>query len=404
MNGIKWLESLKGRGIKIGLERMDTLMAKFFPDYRIVHVGGTNGKGSVCQFVGSILQEEGFDVGIYSSPHLERLNERITINGTEISDDSLNEIAEMLMEEDMGMTFFEAMTAIALIYFRGKIDFAVIEVGMGGRYDATNIVNADVTVITNISMEHEKYLGRSIEEIAGEKSGIIKGGSVVTACTGDALRVIEEKAREQKSEIYVVGRDIKWKRLSPKKFLVEGNDIYELQTNLSGIFQGNNIAVSVKVAEILGIKKRSIVEGIRKASLPGRMERAGMFLLDGAHNPAGIEAMGEGLKDFTYRKLFIIFGAMKDKDIESMVKALPEGELIATAVGMERAADTEMLSSIIKKAGKTCICESNVENAIKKAMKMAGSEDLICITGSLYLVGEARRILKKMGIKFSSPL
>ena len=111
MNGIKWLESLKGRGIKIGLERMDTLMAKFFPDYRIVHVGGTNGKGSVCQFVGSILQEEGFDVGIYSSPHLERLNERITINGTEISDDSLNEIAEMLMEEDMGMTFFEAMTA-----------------------------------------------------------------------------------------------------------------------------------------------------------------------------------------------------------------------------------------------------------------------------------------------------
>jgi len=402
--GLRWLEGLKSRGIKIGLERMNSLMKEFPLDYKIVHVGGTNGKGSVCQFVGKILQENGYSVGIYSSPHLERVNERITINGMEISNASLSEIAGMLMKKDEGMTFFEAMTAIALIYFRGRVDFAVVEVGMGGRYDATNVVNADVTVITNVSMEHEQYLGKSIEEIAREKAGIIKGGDVVTACRGEALHVIERRAKECNAKLHVVERDITWKRIAPRKFLVECNTNYEIETRLNGIFQGDNIAISIKVAEILGIKKESIVGGIKGVVLPGRMEHSGIFLLDGAHNPAGIAALKEGLKDFTYQNLIIIFGTMRDKDIESMVRLLPDGKIIATSIGGGRAADTKMLSSILKKAGKNCIAENDVSNAIKKAMMIAGKNDLICITGSLYLVGEARKILKEMGIKFSSPL
>ena len=401
---LRWLEGLKSRGIKIGLERMKSLMEDFPLDYRVIHVGGTNGKGSVCQFIGKILQEEGYNVGIYSSPHLERLNERITINGEEISNSSLSKIAGMLMKKDEGVTFFEAMTAIALIYFRGKVDFAVIEVGMGGRYDATNVVEAEITAITNVSMEHEQYLGESIKKIAEEKAGIIKGGDTVTACSGESLEVIEKKAKECNAKLHVVGKDITWKRIAPKKFLVKSKEEYELETQLSGIFQGYNIAMSVRMAELLGIKRESIVNGIRKAFLPARMEKAGKFLIDGAHNPAGIKAMQNGLKDFRYDDLFIIFGAMKDKNIESMIKFLPEGKIIATSIGSERAADADTISSIAKKAGRECMKEKEVSSAIKKAAEMAGENDLICITGSLYLAGRARKILKEMGIRFPSHL
>jgi len=401
---LRWLEGLKSRGIRIGLERMNSLMKDYALDYRIIHVGGTNGKGSVCQFIGKILQEEGYNVGIYSSPHLERLNERITINGEEISDSSLSKIAGVLMKKDRGMTFFEAMTAIALIYFREKVDFAVIEVGMGGRYDATNVVDAEITAITNVSREHEQYLGNNLVEIAAEKAGIIKGGDVVTACSGEPLNVIEKKAKECDAKLHVVGRDITWKRMAPKKFWVKSRDEYELETRLSGIFQGDNISISVRVAELMGTKRESIVNGVRKAFLPARMEKAGKFLIDGAHNPAGVKAMRDGLKDFRYDNLFIIFGAMKDKNIETMIKFLPEGKIIATSIGGERAADAGIISAIARKAGRECMKENDVSGAIKKAMEMAGKDDLICITGSLYLAGKTRKILKEMGIKFPSPL
>ena len=394
MEGIEWLEGLKGRGIKLGLERMREAAEGIEIDYRIVHVGGTNGKGSVCRFVGSILQEAGYRVGIYSSPHLERVNERITVNGKEISDEELSKLANVVMEHDNGMTYFEAMTAIALMHFSGRVDFAVLEVGMGGRYDATNVVNADITAITNVSMEHEKYLGNSIEKIAFEKAGIIKGGKVVTACRGDALNVIERKAEECNAELHVVGRDIKWKRISPGVFEVRGREKYKLETSMNGMFQGDNIAIAVCTAELLGIKKESITRGIKNATLPGRMERIGQFLLDGAHNPAGMKAFKKALKDFDYRRLFIIFGAMRDKNIPAMIKLLPEGHVIATTAGGGRAAGADEIAAMLEDAGRECTLTENVRQAVEKAAGMAGRDDMICITGSLYLVGKARSIIK----------
>ncbi|MEA2054643.1 MAG: folylpolyglutamate synthase/dihydrofolate synthase family protein [Candidatus Thermoplasmatota archaeon] len=392
-DAIKWLEKLKGRGINLGLERMEKVMAAFPLNYKVIHVGGTNGKGSVCQFIGRILQEEGYRVGIYLSPHIERINERITINSKEISDEEMSEIAGMLMKRDEGLTFFEAMTAIALIYFRGKVDFAVLEVGMGGGYDATNIVNASITAITNVSMEHGHYLGKNIGAIASEKAGIIKGDAVITACRGIALDVIKKKAEECNVLLYAIGRDVKWERISPRKFLIKSNRQYEIETHLDGMFQGENIAIAVKIAELLGIGKKSIVKGIKKARLPGRMERIGQFLLDGAHNPEAMKSLNESIKDFDYNRLFIVFGVMKDKDVRSIIKFLPEGLIIATSIGGERAADANKLAIMLEKDGRKCIKTKNVRHAIKKAKEMADENDMICITGSLYLVGKVREIL-----------
>ena len=399
MEGMEWLDGLKGRGIKPGLGRMREAVEGIETDYRIIHVGGTNGKGSVCRFVGAILRESGYRVGIYSSPHLERVNERITVNEEEIGDRELSRLAGILMERDNGMTYFEAMTAIALMHFSGRVDFAVLEVGMGGRYDATNVVDSDIAVITNVSMEHEKYLGDSIEKIALEKAGIIKGGNVVTACRGKALKVMEKKAKERNAELSVVGRDVTWRRISPKKFLVKSNREYELETSMNGIFQGDNIAIAVRAAELLGTGKESIVNGIRNAMLPGRMERIGKFLMDGAHNPAGIKALGESIRDFDYNRLFIIFGAMGDKDIPSMIRHLPEGKgvtVIAASIGGERAAGAHEIASMVEKSGRKCIESGNVKDAIEKAVGMAGENDMICITGSLYLVGMAKSIVRNM--------
>ncbi len=393
-DALKWLEGLKGSGIKPGLERMEKVMAGFSPNYRIIHVGGTNGKGSVCQFIGKILQEEGHRVGIYSSPHLERMNERISINGKEINDKELSQLAGVITAEDDGLTFFEATTAISLMYFNGRVDFAILEVGLGGRYDATNIINADITAITNISMDHEDYLGRSIKEIAAEKAGIIKGGNVVTACRGTSLDVIKNKARECNARLHVIGRDVTWNRISPGKFTVKSNEEYKIETDLDGLFQGDNIAIAVRSAELLGIGKKSIIRGIKKASLPGRMEKIGQFLLDGAHNPAAIKALKEAMKDYNYNRLFIIFGVMRDKDIASMIESLPKGYVIATSAGGGRAAEADTLADMLEKEGREYTKTEDVCHAIEEARKMAGDNDMICITGSLYLVGKARAMLK----------
>ena len=431
MDGIEWLEGLKGRGIKPGLERVREAAAGIETDYKIIHVGGTNGKGSVCRFVGSILREAGYTVGIYSSPHLERVNERITVNGNEIGDDELSGLAGILMEQDNGMTYFEAMTVMALMHFGGRVDFAVLEVGMGGRYDATNITDADITVITNVSMEHEQYLGDSIEKIAFEKAGIIKGADVVTACRGRSLDIIEMKAAEQNSPLHVVGRDITWRRISPGRFAVRSKEEYEIETHMNGMFQGENISIAVRVAELLGMGRESIVSGIKNARLPGRMERIGKFLLDGAHNPAGMKALGESIGDFDCNRLFVIFGAMRDKDIPSIIEHLPgrrgaggaeddggnDGEgngngdgndgdkavIIATGIGGGRAAGADEIAAMVRKSGRKCIESKNVGDAIERAVDMAGDGDIICITGSLYIVGEARSIIKNMITDSPSP-
>jgi len=393
MHSIEWLSSLQKRGIKLGLERMEYLLSFILPlKYKIIHVGGTNGKGSVCQYLGNILRQEGYDVGIYTSPHLERINERIVINGKEISDEELKKHAEFFMDKDVGITFFECLTVIALKHFNGKVDFAIMEVGLGGRYDATNVVSPMLTIITNVSKEHESFLGDDIKSIASEKAGIIKNAPVITAAKGKALGVIQKKAKERNVPIIIVGRDVKWKHKSKNSFVIKGKETYEIDSPLQGIFQGENIAISIASAELLGLSKEAIIKGIKKTKWHGRMEKIGQFILDGAHNPEAIKMLRKSLKDFSYKNIYIIFGVMKDKNIEGMIDELPPcKKIFTTMVKNERACNSKKLASMAK-----AIPTENVEEAIKKAMKEAGKDDIICITGSLYVVGEARKIVKNM--------
>lgn len=388
-----WLEKLNENKISLGLERME----KFIIDrgktkYKCIHVGGTNGKGSVCHFIYNILRED-HKVGLYTSPHLERLNERIVVDEIEISND---EIEKYKYLNRYNFTYFEALTAIAIEHFeKKKVDYGVFEVGLGGRLDATNVIEPEISIITNVSLEHENFLGKDIVSIAKEKAGIIKNSPVVTACKGEALELIKKIVREKKLDLYVVGEDVKWEKIGKNIFSVESDEKYYVETKMQGIFQGENIAIAVKAGELLGIDKEKIIGGIEKTFLPGRMEKIGKFILDGCHNPHAIEAFSKSIFE-DYSNLIIIFGAMKDKNIPEMIKRLPRARAyIATKSSSERAMPAGEIAEIGAKNGVSFIVKEEVGEAISFAEEMANKNEVICIIGSLYLVGEARKILRE---------
>jgi dihydrofolate synthase/folylpolyglutamate synthase len=267
-----------------------------------------------------------------------------------------------------------------------------MEVGLGGRYDATNIVTPTLTIITNVTMEHEFFLGENIESITKEKAGIIKNVPIVTAATGKAQRIIERAAKKNNVQLTAIGKDVEWRCVSPNSFVVNTKqDCYHIKSPLHGTFQGENIAVAIASAELFGIKKKNIVEGIRKTKLHGRMEIIGQVLLDGAHNPAAIRALTHSLQGFSFKNLILVFGVMKDKNIKKMIDALPVyTQVYTTMAENDRAYDSKSLAELLENATPTL----GVEDAIKKALKQANVDDLICVTGSLYVVGEARGILK----------
>ncbi|MBC7128442.1 MAG: bifunctional folylpolyglutamate synthase/dihydrofolate synthase [Thermoplasmatales archaeon] len=388
---IVWLEKLNENKISLSLERME----KFIIDrgktkYKCIHVGGTNGKGSVCHFIYNILRED-HKVGLYTSPHLERLNERIVIDGIEISNDEIEKYKYLTR---YNFTYFEALTAIAIEHFENRdVDYGVFEVGLGGRLDATNVIEPEISIITNVSLEHENFLGKDIVSIAREKAGIIKNSPVVTACKGEALELIKNVAEEKNVELYVVGRDVKWEKIG-NKFLIDADEKYSVETKMQGIFQGENIAIAIKAGELLGIDKEKIIDGIKKTFLPGRMEKIGNFILDGCHNPAAIEAFSKSIVD--YNKLIIIFGAMRDKNIPEMIKRLPKARAyIATKSSSERAMPAGEIAGVGAKNGVSFIVKEEVGEAISFAEEIANKNEVICIIGSLYLVGEARKIMRE---------
>ena len=389
-----WIEKLGEHVIDLSLSRMRAFIGEYGkPEYDIIHVGGTNGKGSVCHFIGSILQRN-HTVGMFTSPHLERVTERITVNGVEISEEELQAYEYL---KKYRFTYFEALTAVALLHFRDKhVDHAVLEVGLGGRCDATNVVDAAVTVITNVAKEHERFLGRTAAAIAREKAGIITHAPVVTACRGDALEVIRGVAAEKNVPVYVVGEDIIWKREDRRRFVVEADDSYVIQSPLDGIFQGENIALAVKVGEILGMGRDDIICGVAHARLPGRMEKRGRFLLDGCHNPHAVQAFARSLEEYDYRRLVILFGVMRDKNVREMIRKLPDAErYIAVTVGNERSMDAEHIARIGRELGKPFEVGGGMAEALDMAGRESSDGDLICIVGSLYAVGEARKILRE---------
>jgi dihydrofolate synthase/folylpolyglutamate synthase len=417
-----WLCSFDKYGWVFGLERVSFLLGQLGNPHQglqIIHVAGTNGKGSVCKYISSILQKAGYRVGLYLSPHVQRFSERIIVNNQMISEEEFSglvsqvrPIVDRMMQQHNTPTFFEIVTALAFLHFKQcAIDFAVVEVGLGGRYDATTVVSPLVSVITNISLEHTEILGKDIASIAAEKAGIIKDRvPVVSAAVNEARVTITHVGEQRNAPVTWIDQSM-WKRNyyqgGCQEFLIHGTfKDYLVKTSLLGRHQGENIAVAIAVVEQLQMNgvyltESDIQKGIEETTHLGRMEIVAedpLVLLDGAHNPAGMQMLVETLQeDFSNRHLILVLGVLKDKDVPAMVSLiLPISDvIIVTKSKNPRAADIKTLKKIIQDsdAQKSVFIEESIPHAIEHAKRIAQKTDLICVTGSLFTVGEARGYL-----------
>lgn len=415
---LKYLNSLEPIGIMPGLKRIKTLLnALGNPQnaYPSLHVAGTNGKGSTCAMLESILTEAGYRTGLYTSPHLIKFNERMRVSKKDISDRGLVECVEAVrnaVKKAGGIkpTFFEFTTAVAFHYFKKqKIDIAVIETGMGGRLDATNVLNPLVSVITSIGLDHTEYLGETLEQVAFEKAGIIKKKGIVVAgeTKPSALSAIKAAAKEKNAALKLIGRDFRCIGASSGNFAYSGmkRRLKGLKLNLFGAHQINNAACALAAIEMLQdfgfqISESHIKNGLKKVLWPGRFEvvrKRPLVLLDACHNPDGAEALSRALKRVRFNKLILVAGIMADKDISGILKplALITDTVIFTAPDTPRAAPSALLLEMLKPYSKPALVEVPVALACKKALSLAKPEDAVCITGSIFTIGEAKKYLAK---------
>jgi dihydrofolate synthase/folylpolyglutamate synthase len=389
--------------MKLGLENIRKLLAALDNpenNFLKVQVAGTNGKGSTCVFLDSICRAANIRTGLYTSPHLISITERIKINGEEISEEDfarhatkVREIAEN--EFETLPTFFEQVTAIALSAFaEEKIELAILETGLGGRLDATTAANAGIAAITPIDYDHQQYLGETLEKIAAEKAAIIHKDSKVAIAPQKAAakEVILNKCRELGIEPVFSGVEIS----------------RNVKLKMAGRHQSLNGALAERVAEILAesdsritprITNEAIIQGLETAVNPGRLEYLSGILLDGAHNPAGAKALAAYLDEFIHQPITLIFGAMNDKDLPGITEHLFHRAkyLVLTAIGNSRSATPQDLLKLVPAAfpKDNIFPAKNVREALEIARKVTGTGGLICVTGSLYLVGETQKALKE---------
>jgi dihydrofolate synthase/folylpolyglutamate synthase len=414
-----WLCSFDKYGWIFGLERITVLLEQLgnpHEELKVIHVAGTNGKGSVCKYVSSILQKAGYTIGLYLSPHVERFSERIVVNNQEISKEDfamlvsqVKPVVDAMKKQDNTPTFFEIVTALAFLHFKNcSVDYAVVEVGLGGRFDATNVVHPLVSVITNISLEHTDILGKDVASIAFEKAGIIKEYVPVVSAAVDEARVTIERVTKERNTLVTWIDQTMWKRKSYQgryqEFMIRGSfKDYSVKTSMLGQHQGENLAVAIAAIEQLQmggvyLTDSDIQDGIEATTHLGRMEiisEEPLILLDGAHNPAGMSMLVQTLReDFSDHRLVLILGVLKDKDLQTMVSTIvPISDvIIITKSGNPRAADPQQLKKIIEgfDINKTVFVEDSIPCAIDHAKQLAKQKDLICVTGSLFTVGEAR--------------
>jgi dihydrofolate synthase / folylpolyglutamate synthase len=421
---MQYIANLTKFGMNFGLNRIEELLKRVGnPErgLRIVHVGGTNGKGSTTMLIAEVLEEAGFRVGVFTSPHLHDYRERITINGEMISKADVSKLIKILkphLEELVASgvehpTEFEVNTAMALMYFAAqKVDFALIEVGLGGEIDSTNVVNPLISVITNVGMDHMDYLGETLEEIAQVKAGIIKSGSIVITASNrpEVLKILREKAKLVGTPFWVVGEDVRWDQrwsgeLEQEFDLIGLSGSYrKLRLRLVGSHQVVNAATAVTVCEVLKseygveIERKHIYEGIRKTVWPGRLEMLSLkpkILLDGAHNVDGAHALAEALGLFVRRRLIICLGMLGDKEREKVVELLAPfaDEVIITKPNSPRAGNWQYLAELIEAKGKPVTRIEEPKEAVLEAYARLQPEDMLCVTGSLYMVADARHAL-----------
>ena len=412
---LDYLYSLEKFGMIFGLTQVERILNAIGNPHReiqAIHIGGTNGKGSTAAMMGSILQKEGYRVGVYTSPHLIRFTERIKVNGKEIEEEEVAALAEWMRKEIEAagitppFTFFDFTTAMALYYFKQKlVDLAVLEVGLGGRLDSTNVVDPLISIITNIAKDHEEYLGKSILKIAGEKTGIIKKGRpLITAATQpQVLRLFSKICKENGSPYFRVGKEFRYVRAEDGDFDYEGlnRKLWSIHLNLRGFHQVINATTALGAMEVLEdlgyrVSTDAMVDGLKEVDWPGRLEMVSFsprVILDGAHNPAGALVLKESLgKEFQYQHLVLLIGIMKDKDIQSMLDLLAPlaDHIILTKPHTDRAAPPALLKKALGQNGKKAEIAEDLKQAVERGLSLAQKEDLLCITGSLYTVGEAR--------------
>lgn len=421
---LDYLNSIAKFGSKLGLDRINKLLELLDnpqEDLKVIHIAGTNGKGSTSSYISHILIEAGYNVGLFTSPSLENYNGRIKINGVSILDKDLARIITEVREKadklvSMGIehpTEFEIATTGALLYFKEKkVDFAILEVGLGGRFDSTNVVKKPVvTVITPISMDHTNILGESLKDIAWEKAGIIKD-KVPVICfpqEEEAFSVIENVAKEKNSELIVVPiKNINiWKKGKLGNEFDFGFNKYNyknLKISLIGEHQVFNSCVALTT--ILTLKNKGIIkitdnqirEGLKKTKWIGRLEilkRNPYFVIDGAHNLQGVQALKKSLKMFKYKNLILGISILKDKDYENIIKEIvPLADMIIiTENDNPRVLKAENIKQIIDKCNKKSVIEKNIQKAVEKSISLADKDDLILFCGSFYLIKDVRRIL-----------
>ncbi len=377
---------------------------------RVILVAGTKGKGSICTFIETVLRSSGLSTGLFTSPHLFSFRERVRVNNRMISKEDFARIMAIIAPEvDEKTSFFETLTAMAFLYFVEKrVDYAVLEVGLGGRLDTTNVVEPLVSVIATIGLDHTEILGDTLEEIAKEKAGIIreKGITVSSPQKLEALRVIKERARER---LVLIGRDLKIERedigINGSRFILSGDfGEMELSIPVLGAHQVINAATSVGTLIQLRdsrITPSSIKRGFRKARLRARCEvvkREPWILVDGAHNPDSISALRRFIEDvFPNRKIKLIFGILRKKLIREVLEIiLPiTGEVILTKVDNPRAESLERLKEMTESYGISPGITHSLEEALSSVLPSLSSKDILVITGSLYLAAEALKLLRE---------
>jgi len=428
---MEFLNSSSKFGWKLGLDRitkMLELLGNPHKGLKFIHIAGTNGKGSTTAMISSTLIEAGYKTGMYTSPFIESFEERIQIDGNNIPKEKVAEymlkiknISEEMNKFDLGeITYFEIVTALGFLYFKEmKVDIGVIEVGLGGRFDATNVIDPILTIITSIGYDHTHILGNSISEIAFEKAGIIKENVpvVLYPVVEEAYNTIKEVAKAKNADIFYLDKSMARideivksnnKENAIQKLTIKNNHKeINIRLPLVGAHQIMNCLVAVngliKLSEQgMPITEDNIIKGIEKVKWPGRMElmvKEPRFVIDGAHNIDAIRYLKENLKKYyEYTHLYLIVGILSDKDIDEMIKIISgEGdEIIALTPNNIRAENSESLSKMIAQYNTNVKAMDNYIEAIEYVLSKAGDKDLIIACGSLYLIGELRGILKTL--------
>ena len=420
-------ERLPRSAVVFDLRRIERLLERLGKPQdaaKSVHIAGTKGKGSTAAMIASILTQAGYKTGLYTSPHLLSFTERIQVDGKPIAEDDFARLTEVLKPEveevnrtsDLGeLTTFEILTALAFACFReAKVDYQVLETGLGGRLDATNVVQPQVCVITSISLDHMDVLGDTLARIAAEKAGIIKSGSVVVCSPqfSEAMEVIVKTCHHLGARLVRVGTDVTWRR---KNFGAEGQSFelsglagkYDLDIPLLGEYQLENAATAVTTIEVLAdqgakIAPESIIAGLKRVNWPGRLQvlrRQPWFIIDGAHNAYSAKRLTEAIRQyFDFDRAVLILGASSDKDVAGMVAELASltGNVVVTGSRHPRAVKPAALAGEFSKWGITPQAAEDVGSAVEMALAGAKETDLICATGSIFVIAE---VVEEMGGK-----